>query len=64
MPHQGGCVTLTTITGVTHVFNSDLPQEIDSYVHRIGRTGRAGKEGIALTFVEPHRHNLVACRNT
>lgn len=41
------------ITGVTHVFNFDLPQEIDSYVHRIGRTGRAGKEGLALTFVEP-----------
>ncbi len=41
------------ISGVTHVFNFDLPQEIDSYVHRIGRTGRAGKEGIALTFVEP-----------
>ena len=32
------------ITGVTHVFNFDLPQEIDSYVHRIGRTGRAGKK--------------------
>ncbi len=41
------------ITGVTHVFNFDLPQEIDSYVHRIGRTGRAGKEGMAITFVEP-----------
>ena len=41
------------ISGVTHVFNFDLPQEIDSYVHRIGRTGRAGKEGLALTFVEP-----------
>lgn len=41
------------ITGVSHVFNFDLPQEIDNYVHRIGRTGRAGKEGIALTFVEP-----------
>lgn len=41
------------VTGVTHVFNFDLPQEIDSYVHRIGRTGRAGKEGLALTFVEP-----------
>ena len=41
------------VSGVTHVFNFDLPQEIDSYVHRIGRTGRAGKEGIALTFVEP-----------
>lgn len=41
------------VTGVTHVFNFDLPQDIDSYVHRIGRTGRAGKEGVALTFVEP-----------
>ena len=41
------------ISGVSHVFNFDLPQEIDNYVHRIGRTGRAGKEGIALTFVEP-----------
>lgn len=41
------------VTGVTHVFNFDLPQEIDSYVHRIGRTGRAGKEGLALSFVEP-----------
>ncbi|MBR6756153.1 MAG: DEAD/DEAH box helicase [Peptococcaceae bacterium] len=41
------------ITGVSHVINFDLPQETDSYVHRIGRTGRAGKEGLALTFVEP-----------
>lgn len=41
------------VSGVTHVFNFDLPQEIDSYVHRIGRTGRAGKEGLAMTFVEP-----------
>lgn len=41
------------ISGVSHVFNFDLPQDIDSYVHRIGRTGRAGKDGLALTFVEP-----------
>ena len=41
------------VSGVSHVFNFDLPQEIDNYVHRIGRTGRAGKEGLALTFVEP-----------
>ncbi|WP_128894755.1 DEAD/DEAH box helicase [Longirhabdus pacifica] len=39
------------ITGVTHVFNFDLPQDPESYVHRIGRTGRAGKEGEAWTFV-------------
>lgn len=45
------------VTGITHVFNFDLPQDIDSYVHRIGRTGRAGKEGIALTFVEPREYS-------
>lgn len=41
------------VTGVTHVFNFDMPQDVDSYVHRIGRTGRAGKEGLASTFVTP-----------
>lgn len=39
------------IRGVTHVYNYDIPQDPDSYVHRIGRTGRAGREGIAVTFV-------------
>lgn len=39
------------VTGVTHVINFDLPQDPESYVHRIGRTGRAGKRGIAWTFV-------------
>ncbi|TWT35079.1 ATP-dependent RNA helicase RhlE [Thalassoglobus neptunius] len=38
------------ITGITHVINFDLPMEAENYVHRIGRTGRAGAEGIALTF--------------
>jgi ATP-dependent RNA helicase DeaD len=41
------------VSGVSHVFNFDLPQTPDSYVHRVGRTGRAGKEGIAFTFVTP-----------
>ena len=41
------------ITGVTHVINFDIPQDPESYVHRIGRTGRAGKTGLALTFVTP-----------
>lgn len=41
------------VTGVTHVINFDLPQDPESYVHRIGRTGRAGREGIAWTFVTP-----------
>ncbi|BCJ87501.1 DEAD/DEAH box helicase [Effusibacillus dendaii] len=41
------------VSGVTHVYNFDIPQDVDSYVHRIGRTGRAGKSGIASTFVTP-----------
>ncbi|EPZ43486.1 DEAD/DEAH box helicase [Alicyclobacillus acidoterrestris] len=50
------------VSGVTHVYNFDIPQDIDSYVHRIGRTGRAGKSGIAATFVTPreidHLHHI------
>lgn len=41
------------ISGVTHVYNYDIPQDPESYVHRIGRTGRAGKEGMSVTFVTP-----------
>ncbi len=40
------------IPNVSHVINYDLPQTFEDYIHRIGRTGRAGKKGIALTFVE------------
>lgn len=39
------------IPDVTHVINFDIPQNYETYVHRIGRTGRAGKKGTALTFV-------------
>ena len=38
---------------VSHVFNYDLPQDIESYVHRIGRTGRANREGTAYSLVTP-----------
>jgi len=38
------------VDGITHVINFDLPMEIDNYVHRIGRTARAGASGIAITF--------------
>lgn len=38
------------VEGVTHVFNYDIPQDPESYVHRIGRTGRAGMTGLAITF--------------
>ena len=41
------------IEGITHVFNYDIPQDAESYIHRIGRTGRAGDTGIAITFVTP-----------
>lgn len=40
------------IEDVTHVINYDMPASMDDYIHRIGRTGRANKKGIALTFVE------------
>jgi len=41
------------IEGVTHIFNYDIPQDAESYIHRIGRTGRAGQKGVAVTFVAP-----------
>ncbi len=41
------------VNNLTHVINYAIPQEAESYVHRIGRTGRAGKKGIAITFVTP-----------
>jgi len=40
------------INGVSHVINYDIPSTYDDYIHRIGRTGRANKTGVALTFVE------------
>ncbi|WP_233523080.1 DEAD/DEAH box helicase [Peribacillus saganii] len=53
------------ISGVTHVYNFDIPQDPESYVHRIGRTGRAGKKGMAVTFVTPReRGQLNAVENT
>ncbi len=41
------------VSGVTHVYNFDIPQDPESYVHRVGRTGRAGQTGLAMTFVIP-----------
>ncbi len=40
------------VNGISHVINFDAPDDRDSYVHRIGRTGRAGRTGIGITFVE------------
>ncbi|MGA9174200.1 MAG: DEAD/DEAH box helicase [Thermoactinomyces sp.] len=41
------------VGSVSHVINYDIPQDVESYVHRIGRTGRAGRNGVALTLVTP-----------
>ncbi|HEX5932693.1 MAG TPA: DEAD/DEAH box helicase [Pseudorhizobium sp.] len=47
------------IPGVTHVFNYDLPEVPDAYVHRIGRTARAGRDGIAIAFCTPDETGLL-----
>ena len=50
------------VEGVTHVINYDVPHDADWYVHRVGRTGRAGKDGIAITLYTPEElrwlHNV------
>ena len=43
---------------IQHVINYDLPQVPEDYIHRIGRTGRAGKEGSALTFLTPSDRSM------
>jgi ATP-dependent RNA helicase DeaD len=48
------------VNNLSHVINYSLPQEAESYVHRIGRTGRAGKEGTAITFVTPDEYRRLA----
>jgi len=66
---KGGTVDLLVATDVaargldvehlSHVVNFDVPASPESYVHRIGRTGRAGREGVAITLVEPREHRLL-----
>ncbi|MCY8516698.1 DEAD/DEAH box helicase [Bacillus atrophaeus] len=48
------------IENITHVINYDLPLEKESYVHRTGRTGRAGNQGKAITFVTPYEKRFLA----
>lgn len=43
------------VSGISHIINFDMPQSSDDYVHRVGRTGRMGREGIAFTFVTPEQ---------
>jgi ATP-dependent RNA helicase DeaD len=47
------------VEGVTHVVNYDLPSDSESYIHRVGRTGRAGEEGTAITFVSPRQKSIM-----
>lgn len=47
------------IEQLSHVINFDVPSAPDVYVHRIGRTGRAGREGVAITLAEPREHRLL-----
>ncbi|OGG96524.1 MAG: DEAD/DEAH box helicase [Candidatus Lambdaproteobacteria bacterium RIFOXYD2_FULL_50_16] len=44
------------VTGITHVFNYHLPFDTESYIHRIGRTARAGKKGVAITLVNAREY--------
>jgi len=66
---RGGTVDLLVATDVaargldieqiTHVVNYNVPESPAGYVHRIGRTGRAGREGVAITFAEPREHRML-----
>ena len=45
------------VTSISHIINYDIPQFCDDYVHRVGRTGRMGREGVAFSFVSPEEGN-------
>ncbi len=45
------------VTSISHIINFDIPEFCDDYVHRVGRTGRMGREGVAYTFVSPEEGN-------
>ena len=47
------------VTSISHIINFDTPEDCDDYVHRIGRTGRMGREGVAYTFVSDDEGELL-----
>lgn len=47
------------ISGVSHIYNYDIPENAETYIHRIGRTGRAGEEGYTCVFVDPKNNDLL-----
>jgi ATP-dependent RNA helicase DeaD len=48
------------INDLSHVFNYEPPQNVESYIHRIGRTGRAGKQGVAITLIAPQERRFMS----
>jgi ATP-dependent RNA helicase RhlE len=48
------------VNGISHVVNFDAPADHETYVHRVGRTGRAGRDGVAVTFVDEEQRREVA----
>ncbi|MCX5649786.1 MAG: DEAD/DEAH box helicase [Planctomycetota bacterium] len=57
--HLTHVVNFDVPSSPAHVVNFDVPSSPESYVHRIGRTGRAGREGMAITLVDPRAHRLL-----
>lgn len=47
------------VTGVTHVYNYDIPENVEGYIHRIGRTGRAKESGYTCLFIDPKNLNML-----
>jgi len=54
-----GLSPLLSTSGVQHVINFDMPKTIEGYIHRIGRTARAGKKGVATSFVTDEDSHLL-----
>lgn len=48
------------VSRISHVVNYDIPYDTEAYIHRIGRTGRAGRQGDAILFVTPREHRMLA----
>ena len=47
------------VSGITHVYNYDIPETVESYIHRIGRTGRAGEKGYTCLFIDPKNEKML-----
>jgi ATP-dependent RNA helicase DeaD len=47
------------VSGISHILNYDLPNDLENYVHRIGRTGRIGADGMAISFVMPEQGEVL-----